>query len=315
MAYQDYYTVLGVNKSASEDDIKSAYRKLARKFHPDISKEADAEKHFKEVGEAYDVLRDPEKRALYDRYGQQWKAVSEGRAAPPNSAADGARSDFRTQDFNPDDYGDLGSIFEQFFRRGGQGGDAGGGFGSWSSHAAGVDVEAKLELSVEEAFLGGERSLSLQDPQSGQAKTYKVQIPAGVRTGQRIRLAGQGRAARGDGPSGDLFLVVVLRSSQQFELRESDVYTALELAPWEAALGCSVKLKTLEGHVTLKVPAGSSSGREIRLRGKGYNRADGTRGDMYAEVAVRVPTELTDEEKQLFERLAEVSSFKARAEI
>jgi curved DNA-binding protein len=313
VAYQNYYQVLGVEKSASEDELKAAYRKLARKFHPDVSKEADAEKRFKEVGEAYEVLGDPEKRALYDRYGSQWKAVSEGRAAPPSQAGDRARVDFKTDDFNPDEYGDLGSLFEQFFRRGGPG-EADAGYGAWSSHSAGVDVEAKLELSVEEAFLGGERSLSLQDPESGQFRSYKVSIPAGVRTGQRIRLAGQGRSSRGSGPRGDLFLVVVVRSSDRFELRDADVHTTLEVAPWEAALGCSAKLLTLEGTVTLKVPAGSSSGREIRLRGKGYPRPDGTRGDMYAEIAVRVPPQLTDEERRLFEQLSKVSTFHARAE-
>lgn len=306
MAYKDYYAVLGVRRDASGEEVNAAYRKLARKFHPDISKLPDAEARFKELGEAYDVLRDQEKRKLYDQYGEHWKAVSEGRASP----ADGerVRVDFRTDGFNPDDLGDLGSIFEQFF--GGGASSRVGRSGRSGSH--GIDTEALFELSVEEAFVGGERSLSLQDPTTGEAKRYSVKIPAGVRPGQRIRLAGQGRG--GGSQPGDLYLVISIVDSDRFELRDADVYTALDIAPWEAALGCTAKLPVLGGQVNVKVPAGSSSGREIRLSGKGYPRADGTRGDLYAELRIRVPSEMSGEERSLWERLAEVSSFRARGE-
>jgi curved DNA-binding protein len=306
VAYKDYYAVLGVSQGASDEEVNAAYRKLARKFHPDISKLPDAEARFKELGEAYDVLRDAEKRKLYDQYGEHWKAVSEGRASP--AGGDRARVDFRTDGFNPDDLGDLGSIFEQFFGGGPEG--RGGRSGYPRSRSQGIDTEAVLELSVEEAFAGGERSLSLQDPNTGEAKRYSVKIPAGVRPGQRIRLAGQGRSAGGQ--TGDLFLVIAVVDSDRFELRDTDVHTKLDIAPWEAALGCTVKMPVLGGHVKVKVPAGSSSGREIRLSGKGYPRADGTRGDFYAEIRIRVPTELSEDERTLWSRLAEVSSFRPR---
>jgi curved DNA-binding protein len=312
VAYKDYYSVLGVTKDASQDEINSAYRKLARKFHPDISKQSNAEERFKEVGTAYDVLRDEEKRKLYDLYGEQWKAVSEGRAPPPG--AERARVDFQEQGFDPQEWGDLGSLFEQFF--GGRGRTHPGGTQgqAWGGQTAGIDVEAKLDLSVEEAFRGGQRNLSLQDPSTGETRHYNVTIPAGVRSGQRIRLAGQGRAGAAEGKKGDLYLVVTIVSSNRFELDGSDVRTTLDLSPWDAALGCKAKVPILDGDVKVTIPAGSSSGREIRLSGKGYPKSDGSRGDLYAEIRIRVPAELNDEERRLFEQLRETSRFQARTE-
>lgn len=311
MAYKDYYSILGVDKKASQDDVNSAYRKLARKFHPDISKEANAEQRFKEIGAAYEVLRDPEKRELYDRYGEQWKAVSEGRAPPPGAGPEQVRVDFQSHGFDPGQFGDLGSVFEQFF---GQQRGSGGSWRHWSAHAGGIDVEARLDLGVEEAFRGGERSITLHDPDTARAKNYNVRIPAGVRQGQRIRMAGQGHPSHAGGPHGDLYLVVALHPTDRFELRGSEVHTVLPVSPWEAALGATVKLPTLEGAVNVKVPAGSSSGREIRLPGKGYPDARGQRGDLFAEIRVRVPSKLSDQERQLFEQLAKISNFRARPE-
>lgn len=307
MAYKDYYQVLGVQRTASDDEIKRAYRKLARQYHPDVSREADAEQRFKDVNEAHEVLKDPKKRALYDRYGEAWKAAAEGHAPPPGS--EHVREDFGAAGFDPGDFADVGSVFEAFFGgpfRAGRGGRPG-----WSE--AGGDREASMELDLESAFRGGDRSLGLIDPASGEQRQYTVRIPPGVRPGQRIRLAGQGsRGTRG--VAGDLYLHVQLKPSESFRLEGSDVHTTLPVAPWEAALGATVTLRTLDGSVRVKVPPGSSSGRKIRLKGKGYPTADGARGDLYAEVRIEVPAELSAEERQLLERWAEISRFRARAE-
>jgi len=310
VAYKNYYEVLGVPKTASEDEIKRAYRKLARKYHPDVSKERDAEAHFKDLNEANEVLKDAKKRELYDHYGEAWKAVAEGHAPPPDPRQrERVQEDFDTEGFDPSQFQDMGSVFEAFF-----GGPFRGGRGSGAGRApAAADREAAIELDLESAFRGGEHSISLLDAESGQQRQYNVRIPPGVRAGQRIRLAGQGgRSARGG--TGDLYLQVRLRPSERFRLEGDDVYTTLAVAPWEAALGASVTLSTLEGSVKVKVPPGSSSGRKIRLKGKGYPTLEGSHGDLYAELRVDVPGQLSDEERQLLERWAQISSFRARPE-
>jgi curved DNA-binding protein len=316
VAYKDYYQVLEVPRTASEDEVKQAYRKLARKYHPDVSKEKDAEQRFKDLNEAHDVLKDEKKRALYDQYGEDWKAAADGRA--PSPSAERAREDFRAQgfDFDPNEFQgqDFSSIFEQFFGGGrARGGPRRAGVryaDDWPD--VGADREASIELPVEEAFRGGERGITLLDPNTAEQRSYNVRIPAGVRSGQRIRLAGQG--GRGGDGAGDLYLRVQLRPSEQFRLDGDDVYTPLPVTPWEAALGASVSLPTLDGSVRLKVPAGSSTGRKIRLKGKGYPKAEGGRGDLYAELRVDVPTELSAEERELLERWATLSKFNPRQE-
>jgi curved DNA-binding protein len=318
LAYKDYYQVLGIPRTASEDDVKQAYRKLARKYHPDVSKEPGDTQRFKDLNEANDVLKDPKKRALYDQYGEAWKAAAEGHVPPPG--ADRAAQDFSAQgfDFDPNDLGDLGSVFESFFRGretrgGGRGPSGSSGFGS--RHAwpdPGADREASIELSVEDAYRGGERSISLLDGSTGEQRTYNVRFPAGVRSGQRIRLAGQG--GRSDAGSGDLYLRVQLQPSQRFRLEDNDVFTVLPVTPWEAALGAGVTLPTLDGAVRIKVPEGSSSGRRIRLKGKGYPSPAGDRGDLYAELRVDVPPELGAEERALLQRWAALSKFNPRPE-
>jgi curved DNA-binding protein len=305
VAYKDYYEMLGVARTASDEDIRRAYRKLARKYHPDVSREANAEQQFKDVNEANDVLKDEKKRALYDRYGQDWKAAAEGHPPPNQRAAE----DFGAAGFDPSEYADMGAMFESFF-----GGPfrPGRGAAGRDEEAAGADQEAIIELDLEEAFQGGERSLSLVDPKSGEQKQYKVRIAAGVRAGQRIRLAGQGaRSARG---AGDLYLLVRLRQSGSFRLDGNDVYTSLPVTPWEAALGAFATLPTLDGSVRIKIPAGSSSGRKIRLAGKGYPSAPDTRGDLYAEVRIEVPRELSPEEQELVQRWGKISQFRPRPE-
>jgi curved DNA-binding protein len=317
VAYKDYYQVLGIPRTASEDDVKQAYRKLARKYHPDVSKEPGAERLFKDLNEANDVLKDPKKRALYDQYGEAWKAAADGHAPPPG--AEQAAQDFSAQgfEFDPNDLGDLGSVFESFFRgRNARGGRRGpGGFPGYSPDSwpdVGGDREAGIALSVEDAYRGGERSISLLDGSTGEQRSYNVRIPAGVRSGQRIRLAGQG--GRGEAGAGDLYLRVQLEPSERFRLEENDVFTVLPVTPWEAALGATATLQTLDGNVRVKVPAGSSSGRRIRLKGKGYPGTGGERGDLYAELRVEVPSELGAEERALLERWAALSKFNPRAE-
>jgi curved DNA-binding protein len=314
LAYKDYYQVLGVPRAASEDDIKQAYRKLARKYHPDVSKETGAEQLFKDVNEAHDVLKDQKKRALYDRYGEAWKAAADGH--PPNPTTQRAREDFGAQgfDFDPSEFQgeDMGSVFEAFFGGGRGRGARGGSRRAEPWPDVGADREASIELLVEDAFRGGERSIALVDPSSGEQRSYNVRIPAGVRSGQRIRLAGQG-GRRADG-AGDLYLRVQLAPSARFRLEEDDVHTPLPVAPWEAALGATVTLPTLDGNVRVKVPPGSSSGRKIRLKGKGYPTADAHRGDLYAELRVDIPPELSPEERELCERWATISKFHPRPE-
>lgn len=321
MSYKDYYEALGVARAASQEELQKAYKKLARKYHPDVNKEAGAEDRFKSINEAYDVLKDPEKRRLYDKYGAAWKAISEGRQPPPGT--DQVPFDF--QGFGFDGFGgggagpggidpnDLSSIFEQFF--GGQVEGMPGARGARRRARGprrGGDRESVLEIGASDAFQGGSRDLAIRDPDTGQTARLTVRIPGGVRTGQRIRLAGKGGAGAAGGPPGDLFLEVKVVPDARFRLEGDDVYTTLPITPWEAALGTTASLATLDGEVRIKVPAGSSSGRNIRLRGKGYPTKDGGRGDLYATVQIVVPESLSDRERELFEQLQQASSFHAR---
>jgi curved DNA-binding protein len=314
VAFQDYYEALEVPRDASTEDIRAAYRKLARKYHPDVNKDPGAEDRFKEISEAYEVLRDPEKRERYDRLGANWKA---GQDVSGESGFGGFRSEpggFRSE---PGGFGDVrvdfggGGEFSDFFedlfgarRRAGRrtGFDGFDGF-----TRRGGDQEAVLELSLEEAAAGGRRKISL-----GDGRDYEVNVPAGVRDGQRIRLAGEGGRGVGDGPSGDLFLRVRLKPHKRFRLEGRDLYVDLPVAPWEAVLGATVEVPTLSGSARAKVPAGSSSGRKLRLRGQGMPGPKGGHGDLYAVVKIEVPKKLSDEERELWEKLADVSDFDPR---
>jgi curved DNA-binding protein len=305
VAAQDYYEALEVSRDASEDEIRQSYRRLARRYHPDVNKEAGAEDRFKQISEAYDVLRDPEKRARYDRFGATWRAGSGA------SGASGSDESFRggngfedvRVDFGGGDFGDL---FEGMFgrSRGTRGGRA--GFEQFSMR--GPDHEAVLDLTLEEAARGGKRWLSLGDGHS-----IEVDIPRGVRDGQRIRLAGEGGSGVGGGPPGDLFLRVRLAPHPRFRVEGRDLYTDLAVSPWEAALGAEVPVRTLDGDARVKVPPGSSSGRRLRLRAQGLPGSAGAPpGDLYAVVTIRVPKKLTRKERELFERLASTSKFDPR---
>ena len=317
VAFRDYYDALGVSRDASPEDIRRAYRKLARENHPDVNKDPGAEDRFKEISEAYEVLRDPEKRQQYDRFGANWKAGQDvsgasGFEGRPRGATgfggeDGygdVRVEFGGGDFGGGDFSDF---FEGLFGggRARRGGPGMGGFDGFSTR--GSDLEAELELSLEEAARGGRRKISL-----GDGRDYEVNIPAGVRHGQRIRLAGEGGRGPGGGPSGDLFLRVRIKPHRRFRLEERDLYVDLPITPWEGVLGAEVEVPTLDGTTRVKVPAGSSTGRKLRLRGQGYPGPRGGKGDLYATIKIEVPKKPTPEERELFERLAEVSQFDPR---
>jgi curved DNA-binding protein len=304
VGYRDYYDELGVSRDASQDEIRAAYRRLARQNHPDVNKDPGAEDRFRAVSEAYEVLRDPEKRERYDRLGPNWRAGQDVSGASGFEGFGGGRGGGGFEDVRVDFGGaeDFSDFFEGLFGgrargRRGRGGPFGAGF-----TARGADHEAVLELSLEEAARGGRRRLSLD------GRSFEVDIPAGIRDGQRIRLAGEGQQGISGGPSGDLFLRVRVRPDKRFRIDGGDVYTDLPVAPWEAALGAQVEVPTPDGStVQVKVPAGSSSGRKLRLRGQGLGG-----GDLYALVQIHVPKKLSHEERELFERLAEVSDFNPR---
>ena len=312
MSYKDYYSILGVDRGASAEEIQRAYRKLARKLHPDVNTEAGAEERFKELGEAYGVLKDEKKRALYDEYGDTWKAVSEGHGPPP--AGDRVRVDFTSAGFDPGQFEDFGSIFETIFGNEFAGATRSTGRRGFKRDwpAAGTDHEAVLSLTLEEAFEGGTREIHMSDAESGKRRSYSVNIPRGVRPGQRIRLAGQGGKGAAGGQDGDLYLRVDVNPHGQLRLEGADLYTTLPVTPWEAALGGEAEVQTLDGSVRVKVPAGSSSGRRIRLPGKGYYRKGASRGDLYIEIRVMVPKTLTEEERDAMTRLKQVSRFNPR---
>jgi curved DNA-binding protein len=307
VAFQDYYETLGVPRDASAEDIRRAYRKLARKYHPDVNKEPDAEDRFKQISEAYEVLRDDDKRARYDRLGANWKAGQDVSGAPgfEQGFGDGAGFGDVRVEFGGGDFSDL---FEGLFsRRGRQGWGSTAGSGANGFSMPGGDQEAVLELTLEEAAAGGKRRISLDS-----GRDFEVTIPRGVRDGQRIRLAGQGSAGIGGGQSGDLLLRVRLKPHPRFRVEGRDLYVDLPVAPWEAALGSEVPVKTLSGSARVRVPAGSSSGRRLRLRGEGLPNANGPAGNLYAVLAIHVPKRLTKDERELFQQLAGVSKFDPR---
>jgi curved DNA-binding protein len=317
MEFKDYYAILGVGRDASKDNIQRAYRKLARQYHPDVNQEPGAEDTFKEIGEAYAVLKDPEKRAKYDRYGAAWNSAQQHGGTPPPGYEDVWFDLGSEPEGSFGGFSGFSDFFEQLFGAGTQRRPTGSGPGSrgqrWQWVMPGADREARLALSLEELARGGQREISLTDPEIGQTKTYAVTIPRGVRPGQRIRLAGQGGQGSGGAPPGDLYLQVELIPHPTMRLERNDLYTTLPVTPWEAALGAEVEIRTLDGAVRVKVPPGSSSGRRIRLKGKGLPQARSDPGDLYAEIRIVVPTSLSDDERHAFETLAKVSSFQARS--
>lgn len=303
VSYHDYYETLAVPRTATSDEIRAAYRKLARKYHPDINKEPGAEDRFKQIAEAYEVLRDPEKREKYDRLGSSWRT---GDPVPDSEGFGGA-------DFGGGVHFSTGDDFSDFFDRlfGGRRTGAGprrpgDGFGG-TMPLRGADHEATIDLTLEEAAAGGTRRLSL-----GDGRSYEVKIPVGTRAGQRIRLAGEGGPGADGGPSGDLFLKVRIKPHPGFRLEGNDLYVDVPISPSEAALGAEVPVPTLTGTARVRVPAGSSTGRRLRLRDEGMPTRDGGHGDLYAQVQIVVPRHLEGRERELYEELAAASSFDPR---
>ncbi|GLW06727.1 molecular chaperone DnaJ [Microtetraspora sp. NBRC 13810] len=292
---RDFYEVLGVGRKATQDEIQRAYRKLVRVYHPDVNKDPGAEDRFKEITEAYEVLSDPATRRRYDSYGPGFRRMPEG--APWGHPRPGqGRRTTGVPGFDFDiDLGDL----------------LGGMFGGRrAGPVPGADQEAELELSVEEAYEGGRRDVTLPGP--GGPRALTVTIPPGVVEGQRIRLAGKGGHGTKGARAGDLYLVVRLAPHPRYRVSGRDVTVELPLTPWEAALGATVPVGTLRGEAKVRVPPGTSSGRRLRLRGRGMPNPRGADGDLFAEARIKVPAHLTEEERRLFERLAAVSRFDPR---
>jgi curved DNA-binding protein len=303
VGYHDYYDTLGVPREASADDVRRAYRKLARQYHPDVNNDPGAEDRFKEVAEAYEVLRDPEKRERYDRLGANWRAGQDvsGTQGFRDSGYRDVRVDFA-------EGGDFSDFFESLFgaRRGADG--TGRGTDPFAGFAMrGTDHEAVLDLTLEEAAAGGRRHITL-----GDNRGYDVEIPKGVRDGQRIRLAGEGGAGAEGGPSGDLFLRARIAPHPRFRLEGRDLHVDVPVSPSEAALGAQVPVPTLTGTARVRVPAGSSSGRKLRLRGEGMPGPRGGHGDLYADLQIVVPKRLDERERELYEQLAAASHFDPR---
>jgi curved DNA-binding protein len=308
--FRDYYETLGVPKTASEDEIRSAFRKLARKYHPDVAKDKKtAEEKFKQINEAYEVLSDPEKRRKYDELGTNWNQP--GGFQPPPQWGGGQPGGFHTYGGDNGgvefEFGGTGfsDFFEAFFG-GGRGRSAFGGFGQRASAERGSDVEADIMVTLEEALKGSTRQVSLRRAGSKKTETYQVKIPRGVREGQRIRLAGQGEAGERGGKSGDLFLRVRLARHPDFSVEGSDLIHEVKIAPWQAVLGDSLTVPTLEGNARLKLPPGTQGGQRFRLRERGLPGVSGQRGDLYVVAQIQLPKKLTERERELWQQLAQL---------
>ncbi len=317
MEFKDYYDIMGVKRDATQDEIKRAYRKLARKYHPDVSKEADAEAKFKELGEAYEVLKDPEKRAAYDQLGAQWKAGQDFHPPP------GWDAGFEFRDFGEGgpDLGGFSDFFESLYGRAGRrpgAAGAGGSRGAREFRLRGEDHHAKVMVDLEDSYKGASRSITLQVPEVDEqgrvrtrARTLNVRIPKGIRQGQQIRLAGQGGAGFGGGEAGDLYLEVEFNPRGHYRVEGADVYLDLPVAPWEAALGATVKVPTPDGPVDMKVPPNSQAGKKLRLKGRGIPARQP--GDLYVVLQIALPSADTPQRKQAYEQMKQEFAFNPRA--
>jgi curved DNA-binding protein len=296
MEYKDYYKILGVARDASQDEIKKAYRQLARKYHPDVSKEANAEDKFKEVGEAYEVLRDKQKRAQYDQFGSNYR---HGQSFNPPPGWEENMGGFGGG-------GNFSSFFENLF--GGMGGMGGAGMGGDNFYAKGEDVNAKITISLEDAFNGATKTIR-RPAGASQTGTINVKVPAGISSGKKIRLSGQGKAGMG-GKSGDLFIEVNIAPHKHYRIEGKDIYLDLPLAPWEAALGAKVTVPTLAGKINLTIPAGAKSGQKMRLKGRGLPGKEP--GDEFVVLQIMTPAADSDKAKKLYMQMAEELAFNPR---
>jgi curved DNA-binding protein len=312
MEFKDYYAIMGVARDATQDEIKRAYRKLARKYHPDVSKEKNAEARFKEVGEAYEVLKDPEKRAAYDRLASGWQPGEEFRPPPDWDAG----FEFSGGGVGPEAGSAFSDFFESLFGRGRSGG-AGGARGT-SFRARGQDHHAKVLVDLEDSLHGATRAINLRMPEltpdghvTTRERTLNVRIPQGVRAGQQIRLAGHGGPGIGKAASGDLYLEVEFRPHPLFRVDGIDLYLELPVAPWEAALGATVQVPTPGGPVDLKIPPGSAQDRKLRLKGRGIPAREP--GDLYVVLHIALPRADSERAKAFYRRMQEELNFDPRA--
>lgn len=321
--YKDYYESLGVQRNASEAEIKKAFRKLAREYHPDVAQDKKkAEEKFKEINEAYEVLSDPAKRKKYDQLGANWKQGADFRPPPGWENFAGGQS-FRGgrpggEDFEFE-FGGTGfsDFFEQLFGARGRG--AGfrrrgfgerGGFAEEEYAERGRDIEGDIMVTLEEVKRGSVRAVSVRH--NSNTETYQVKIPAGVTEGQRLRVAGRGEAGAGGGAAGDLYLRVRLAKHPDFEVNDHNLIYEAELAPWEAVLGASISVPTLDGHVNIRIPASTQNGQRLRVRGRGLPERDGTNGDLIVVTRIEVPQKISEAERKLWEQMARESGFRPR---
>jgi len=314
MDFKDYYQIMGVPRTASQDEIKRAYRKLARKYHPDVSKERDAEEKFKELQEAHEVLKDPEKRAAYDQLGANWRQGQDFRP-PPDW---GKGFEFSSRESGGGQAGEFSDFFSELFgSRSPFGRPAGRARQGPGFAAAGQDHVARVEIDLEDAFRGGTRTVELRTPEltpdghvTVKPRTLRVSVPAGVTEGQQIRLAGQGSPGLGGGPAGDLYLEISIRPHPMFRLEGRNVTATLPVAPWEAALGETVAVPTLGGPVEMKLPASARAGQTLRLRGRGL--PGNPPGDQFVVLRIVLPPD-SPRARQLFEQMKREVPFDPRA--
>lgn len=326
MKYKNYYEILGVSRNATQDEIKKSYRKLAKQFHPDANPgDKKAEDRFKDINEAYEVLGDEEKRKKYDMLGSNIN-FKNGFDFDPSQYGFGSRYEFRGDaspfsDFFNMFFGKNAINLDDLFNGLGFGGTSTGG-NNYRAHTErqyttrnavfhdSADIETEMTVTLEEAFFGAENKISIRG-YDGETKSYLVKIPPGIRDGEKIRLSGLGHLGV-NGQRGDLFIKVKLKEHSKFKLEGSDMVIDLPLAPWEAALGCQVKIQSIDGTLSIKVPPGIQSGQRLRLAGKGYRSGGGGRGDLFAEILIMVPQNLSNEERRLFEQFQTVSRFNPR---
>ncbi len=313
MEYKDYYKVLGVEKDATQDEVKKAFRKLARKYHPDLNKEDGAEEKFKEIGEAHEVLKDPEKRVAYDQLGSTYQPGQDFKAPPGWDAGfeyGGGYSSSRGAGQGAASYSDF---FEDLFGQNYQAQRT-------QFHAKGQDHHARILIDLEDSFTGAEQAIQLKVPKvtkdghvTTEQRTLNVKIPKGVRAGQHIRLKEQGTAGLGEGAAGDLYLEIEFKSHPHFRAEGRDLYLNLPVAPWEAALGSKVKVPTPGGTVDLTIPANSSGGKKMRLKGRGLPAR--TPGDLYIILQIALPPADNDKAKKLYEKMADELAFNPRSDL
>jgi curved DNA-binding protein len=316
MQFKDYYQIFALPRNATQDDIKRAYRKLARKYHPDVSKEPDAEARFKELGEAYEVLKDPEKRAAYDQMGSQWKAGQDFQPPPGWDAGFEYSGRGREPGFGTGDGADYSDFFEALFGQQTRRAHA----QRAAMHAKGRDHHAKILIDLEDAYHGAQRSIALRIPgldAQGHVVTAErqldVSIPQGIRAGQHLRLAGQGEPGLGNGPAGDLYLEIAFKPHAHFRVDAQDVYLDLPLAPWEAALGATLAVPTPAGSVQLTIPPGTAAGRKLRLKGKGIPAKPP--GDLYVVPLIVLPPADSAAAQEAWRTLAKAFTFNPRAHL